>query len=53
LDGKLLTAKVDGTLMATASYVSSTGQLTSVVYGNGTQLANFGRDVAGRTNSYE
>jgi large repetitive protein len=53
LDGKLLTATVDGTLMATATYASSTGQLTSVVYGNGTELANFGRDDAGRTNSYE
>jgi large repetitive protein len=53
LDGKLKKAFVDGTPMATAAYNASTGELTSVVYGNGTSLANFGRDAAGRTNSYE
>jgi large repetitive protein len=53
LDGKLTAVTVDGNLMATANYTLSTGQLESVVYGNGTQLANFGRDDAGRTNSYE
>ncbi|MEW6152740.1 MAG: hypothetical protein AB1673_01955 [Actinomycetota bacterium] len=36
-----------GTLLATASYDPATGELTSVAYGNGTTLAELGRNRAG------
>jgi RHS repeat-associated protein len=38
--------------MATATYAASTGLLTSVVYGNGTELADFDRDSSRRTKAY-
>jgi large repetitive protein len=52
IEGKLITATVDGTLMATANYAAGSGLLTSVAYGNGTQLANFDRDASRRTKAY-
>jgi RHS repeat-associated protein len=50
--GRTVTADFDSTLMATATYAASTGLLTSVVYGNGTELADFDRDSSRRTKAY-
>jgi large repetitive protein len=51
-DGKVLTSTIDGALAASATYQASTGLLTSVTYGNGTQLASFDRDDSRRTTAY-
>jgi RHS repeat-associated protein len=48
--GRPLTQSLDGTVLATATYDPTSGELASVTYnGNGTALASIGRDPAGRT----
>jgi RHS repeat-associated protein len=48
--GQPTTTTVNGTLLATASYNTATGQMTGVAYGNGTN-AVIGYDAYGRENS--
>jgi RHS repeat-associated protein len=48
--GRPLTQSIDSTVLATATYDPTSGDLASVAYnGNGTALASIGRDPAGRT----
>ncbi|MCU1460945.1 MAG: hypothetical protein JWO37_1020 [Acidimicrobiales bacterium] len=48
--GRLASQQVDGATVATPSYNSASGEMSSVSYGNGTSLA-ISRDSAGKINS--
>lgn len=47
--GRVEKQSLNGTVLATAGYNDTTGELTSVAYANGTTLDSIGRDDAGRT----